>query len=1519
MVASSLAAWRSLRARHLIFATIGGVLLFGGAATIPLSTQNQAVLAIAGILAFFVVDRVRNENAAIILKLLSLFVSLRYFVWRLTETIELQDFAQAALSGALIFAEFFAGIMLVLSYFQTLHTLQRQPATLPDKPEEWPSVDVYIPTYNEDLQIVRMTVLACMGLDWPADRLNVYILDDGHRSEFFDFAQACGAGYIARPDNSHAKAGNLNHALALTSGEYVAIFDCDHMPVRAFLQATMGWMIADRRIGLIQTPHYFYSPDPFERNLSEGLSVPPEGNLFYGLLQPGNDFWNSAFFCGSCAVLRRTALEEIGGVATDTVTEDCHTALRMQRAGWSSAYLRLPLAAGLATERLILHIGQRARWARGMTQIFRVDNPLFGPGLTIAQRLCYLSATMSFLFAIPRLIFLLAPLAYLFFGETLIAASPIALAVYVLPHFFHSVATASHIQKNWRYSFWSEVYDIALAPFIAPITLMTLLFPRRGRFNVTDKGGLVEHQYTDMRAIWPQIGILILLLAAVISGVWRIIFTQNDIMVLNALWTTCFWAALNALLVFGAILVGRETRQIRHSPRLAAIFPLTLDLQNGSLVEVFTIDISRGGCRVHVPPEEVAEISPDMTVRLRLQSDEKDVLARVVLVEEDEVSLRWTPASPQEEAVIVRFMFGRADAWLGWDNYAPDRPLRSAWLLLRCFGSLLKRTDAAVYAERDKRILNAEQQAKDFAAAARKKKRERIVLRPMKHGSTVALLIVGLMVSVATSGQVYAQTLPSSIPDTGDNIPLPDIGTGTNAPSSVIPSVAGGTPQTFSLMHFGTPSVLRMLPWASIQGVTLPVPSSRLVTGARLVVSGAFSPQLVATGGAITIRLNDQYVGTITLDRSRVSFDALSFDIDPVLFTKKNTLTFSLGSGVSDHGTSAPAQGTADMWAEIRGMSSLTLTTLPLPPQRHLNRLPAPLLDMEAADAVVLPFVLPDNQSPADLRAAAIMAGWFGKITDVRRISFPVSRSIPTSGNAVAIAPVALLPAGLVIPASVKGPFVAEVANPADGNGTVLVVTGRTPEEVQEAARAVVFLPEGLSENASQSVSAPEALPRIPYDAPAFISTSRVVRFGELVSDAALTGHGYIPGTLSIPFRILPDLYTWRDKPFLAKVGINGPLGSIVDLDRSHVDVSLNGLYLRSYSWRVPTLLPLWVSRYFPSTSASQQDRIKLPVWGVYAQNQLDFYFSGRPAANTQIAASGQDVTVSIDPDSTLDFRRAYHFAVLPNLAMFANSAFPFTRLADLSETVICLPDHPDSAVTTAFLDMMGTIGSYTWYPADKMTLIGESALTSGKTFPDQDVLVMGTLGLGRSYASLLAATPYALENGKLHFRQRTMLDGVRYFFADLAGNTISDTGTVKLQGALSLQSGGALIAARSPYASHRSLVMMLAGTPQGLDELIHAMRDPERQRGIQGDLTVVNGTHVVASRNGVSYTVGSLPFWVNIERIFREHPFRIIVAAAIAILLIGRSLHKAVMYQAMLRKRVMDEVQFSRQGGQVQ
>src|SRR5262249_27733881 len=155
-------------------------------------------------------------------------------------------------------------------------------------PSEWPRVDVYIPTYNEALDIVQDTVLAAMSMDYPADRFKVYLLDDGRRPDFAAFAKAAGAEYIIRPDNKHAKAGNLNHALKQTDGELVVVFDADHVATRAFLQMTIGWFGADPKLALIQTPHYFYSPDPVQRNVTAVRDIQGEGALFYGVVQEGN-------------------------------------------------------------------------------------------------------------------------------------------------------------------------------------------------------------------------------------------------------------------------------------------------------------------------------------------------------------------------------------------------------------------------------------------------------------------------------------------------------------------------------------------------------------------------------------------------------------------------------------------------------------------------------------------------------------------------------------------------------------------------------------------------------------------------------------------------------------------------------------------------------------------------------------------------------------------------------------------------------------------------------------------------------------------------------------------------------------------------------------------------------------------------------------------------------------------------------------------------------------------------------
>jgi cellulose synthase (UDP-forming) len=350
--------------------TVVGVCLLLIVIASPLDLVSQALFAVLTIVVMLLIRGQPSRGVTLILITLSVVVSTRYIWWRLTETLQFSSEIEAFLGLGLILAELYAWLVLMLGYIQTAWPLHRPPIALPEDVAEWPTVDLLIPTYNEPLSVVQNTVLGALSIDYPLDKLRIYLLDDGRREEFREFAEACGVGYITRDNNEHAKAGNLNHALTLTNGELLALFDSDHVPTRAFLQLTIGWFLRDPRLSLVQTPHHFYSPDPFERNLRAGATVPNEGQLFYGLIQDGNDLWNASFFCGSCAVIRRASVESIGGFATATVTEDAHTALRLHRAGWNSAYLRLPLAAGLATERLAIHVGQRMRWARGMTQIF---------------------------------------------------------------------------------------------------------------------------------------------------------------------------------------------------------------------------------------------------------------------------------------------------------------------------------------------------------------------------------------------------------------------------------------------------------------------------------------------------------------------------------------------------------------------------------------------------------------------------------------------------------------------------------------------------------------------------------------------------------------------------------------------------------------------------------------------------------------------------------------------------------------------------------------------------------------------------------------------------------------------------------------------------------------------------------------------------------------------------------------------------------------------------------------------
>ncbi|WP_333870992.1 UDP-forming cellulose synthase catalytic subunit [Kosakonia cowanii] len=649
----------------------------------PMDSQKQYIFGLISIGALFIAGTIsKKRSVSLVMVAMSVLLSTRYMYFRLTQTLHFNSEIETLLGMGLFLAEVYVWVMLLLSYLQTAWPLKRDIVPLPDDTSLWPMVDVYIPSYNEPLEVVRDTVLAAQCLDYPRDKLKIYLLDDGKRSEFAVFAADVGVGYITRNDNAHAKAGNLNHAMKLTHGELICVFDCDHVATRIFLQATVGGFLQDPKLALVQTPHYFYSPDPFERNLSVGRNIPNEGALFYGPIQQGNDNWNATFFCGSCAVIRRSALDQIGGFAVETVTEDAHTALKLQRLGWGSAFIDIPLAAGLATERLVLHVIQRTRWARGMTQIFRLDNPLLGRGLTLQQRLCYLSAMLYYQFALPRIAFLTAPLAYLLFNLNIIHSSASLIFAYALPHLFLAVYVNSRLNGRFRYSFWGEIYDLVLAFHIVLPTAVTMLFPKRGKFNVTDKGGLLNVGYFDFSVVRPHLIIALLLGAGVIAGIVRACAHDYFGVDPRVIALNVGWGLYSLIFLLAAIAVARETRQTRKTIRIEVEIPVLIHYASGIVSRSQTADLSMGGCRIVAPDDrhlkdEIEEIE------LLLHSGAIALPVQTVASDESAIRLMFNDIPLARRRELVRVVLARADAWIHPPK-PQDNPFRSMLTIVRC-------------------------------------------------------------------------------------------------------------------------------------------------------------------------------------------------------------------------------------------------------------------------------------------------------------------------------------------------------------------------------------------------------------------------------------------------------------------------------------------------------------------------------------------------------------------------------------------------------------------------------------------------------------------------------------------------------------------------------------------------------------------------------------------------------------------------------------------------------------------
>nr|WP_242043660.1 cellulose synthase catalytic subunit [Leptolyngbya sp. FACHB-671] len=446
-------------------------------------------------------------------------LTLRYLAWRSLSTLNLSDPLNGVFSLGLFLLELLMLSNGTIQLFLMLRVRDRRREAdvlsmdvLNQK--FMPTVDIFIPTYNEPTFILQRTVMGCQAIEYA--NKNIYLLDDTRRPEVQALAEELGCHYMTRPDNRHAKAGNLNHAIAQTQGELLVVFDADFVPTKNFLTRTVGFF-QDPQIALVQTPQTFYNPDPIARNLGLENVLTPEEEVFYRQIQPIRDGAGSVICSGTSFVLRRSALEQMGGFVTDSLSEDYFTGIRLSAQGYRLIYLDEKLSAGLAAENIAAQAVQRLRWARGTLQAFFIKaNPLTIPGLTPLQRLAHLEGLLHWFTSISRVGFLVMPLAYSFLGVIPLRATAAELLYFFLPYYIVQLTVFSWLNYRSRSALLSDIYSLVLCFPLALTVIQAMLNPFSKGFNVTPKG-TASDRYTFN---WGLAAPLIALFVATAVSLW---------------------------------------------------------------------------------------------------------------------------------------------------------------------------------------------------------------------------------------------------------------------------------------------------------------------------------------------------------------------------------------------------------------------------------------------------------------------------------------------------------------------------------------------------------------------------------------------------------------------------------------------------------------------------------------------------------------------------------------------------------------------------------------------------------------------------------------------------------------------------------------------------------------------------------------------------------------------------------------------------------------------------------------
>jgi len=704
------------RNRGYGFASIGQwgggsllVTLYIAAASAFFSLHHQAILGLSLLALIFFASKLPrrlNRFARIFIMILCCFLSLRYWIFRTTVTLTFVGPMDSVFALLLYIAETYGIMVYLLGMFVNAWPINRKSPGLPESLKDLPFIDVYIPTYNEPEDVVKITAIACTQMFYPSDRLNIYILDDGgtvqkrsdpdpekaaraiRRAENLKtLAGELGIIYATRDENRHAKAGNINetfmtcecrldedafdqiscvnHGIEQGCGELIVILDCDHVPARNFLEKTVGFFNQDPKLFLLQTPHFFINPDPVEKNLGIFRQGPSENEMFYGAIHPGLDFWNASFFCGSAAVMRRKYLMEVGGIAGDTITEDAETALGLHSRGYNSAYLNEPLIIGLTPETFDDFILQRSRWAQGMIQIFILKNPLFQKGLSPFQKVCYFNTCFFWFFSIARVIFFFSPLMLLFFGLRIYNASLVQVFAYAGPHLMAAYFLSNYLFGKFRHPFFSELYETIQSIYLLPAIISAIANPRSPVFKVTPKAVSLQKDFLSHLAV-PFYLMLFIAFLAYLVGIykWATMPWLADSIALCMAWNT-----FNIIILLSCLGVVWEKRQVRRMHRYPTNEAIEIEIPDSETrVSARIMDLSISGAGILVEASQPRRMSGTVIVHATDSYGKQFALLATIVNSRQQgqhtlLGCEFQGNDPEMEAEIINFVYGDSSRW----------------------------------------------------------------------------------------------------------------------------------------------------------------------------------------------------------------------------------------------------------------------------------------------------------------------------------------------------------------------------------------------------------------------------------------------------------------------------------------------------------------------------------------------------------------------------------------------------------------------------------------------------------------------------------------------------------------------------------------------------------------------------------------------------------------------------------------------------------------------------------------